>query len=130
MLTANSSQKVIPINDEEAPNRHDNSHLDIAALSSQIDDHAPMTNRHSDNGDDPELHFQDIHPDSDEEEDPRNGEQDEDELKRRAVAEALKQSRLYKKMTRFYQWLTYENVKQFARWALESATCTISFTVS
>ncbi len=134
MLTASSSQKVIPINDEEPASKQENGHIDLEGVSSQIDDdHLLLTNRHSDHGEhhDPEVNFEAIHrSDSDEEEEEqKKADQDEDELKRRAMAEALKQSRLYKKLTKFYYWLTYENIKQFARWALESATCTISFTV-
>lgn len=126
MLTANNSQKVIPINDEETPNKQENAQLDIEAVASHIDDHHLDHDDHHDN----DFHYQDIHKsESDEEEEQKDGDQDEDELKRRAVAEAMKQSRLYKKMVRFYYWLTYENIKQTARWALESATCTISFTV-
>ncbi len=134
MLTASSSQKVIPINDEEPASKQENGHIDLEGVSSQIDDHVLLTNRHSDHGEhhDPEVNFEAIHrsdSDEEEEEEQKKADQDEDELKRRAMAEALKQSRLYKKLTKFYYWLTYENIKQFARWALESATCTISFTV-
>jgi hypothetical protein len=56
--------------------------------------------------------------------------EDEDEKRRRMMSAALRQSKFMKKLHRFYNWLSYSNIKSFARWALESATCTISFTVS
>lgn len=148
MITSNSNQKVIPVNDDNS--MHGNNNDNNAASVRNVD---------------AGISFEDIHPDptspsnmqhahnhaefdrgsvaslaSDDKEggdierhdsyDPDGEEGNPEEEGEVTAMDMVRQMKFYRKLKRFYHNCTYDNLKLFVRWSMESATCTISFTVS